>query len=88
MFETVSGNCEDSLLAWTTHIDGAAALVKLRGMDQFQTEAGRLMFGQVIADVTASSLQRSVAVPEYLIEIIAWIGKGIGVGIQGGQLGV
>jgi hypothetical protein len=59
-------------------VDGAAALVKLRGMEQFQTEAGRLMFGQVMADITASSLQRSVAVPEYLIEMRAVIGEGIG----------
>jgi hypothetical protein len=36
IFETVTGNNDRSLAAWAEHVNGAAALVKLRGKDQFK----------------------------------------------------
>ena len=38
IFERVTGNTERSLAAWAEHVNGAAALVKLRGKDQFKTQ--------------------------------------------------
>jgi len=52
IFETITGCNQRSLQAWAEHVNGAAALLKLRGRDQLNTPRGRRMFIQV-----ASSLQ-------------------------------
>lgn len=77
MFETVSGSCQDSLLTWTKHMDGAVALVKLRGLEQFATTAGQLMFFQVLSDSIASCWQRSVMIPQHILDLRNTVGHGI-----------
>lgn len=69
IFETVSGNTERSLGAWAEHINGAAALVKLRGPEQFSTSAGTRMFLQVTGNLMLSCIQRCTPMPEYIVEL-------------------
>lgn len=69
IFETVTGNTERSLAAWAEHVNGAAALVKLRGKDQFKTQAGVRMFLQVTSNLMLSCIQRTTAMPEHIIEL-------------------
>ncbi|KAE8452695.1 hypothetical protein EG329_013954 [Mollisiaceae sp. DMI_Dod_QoI] len=69
IFETLTGNNERSLAAWTEHINGAAALVKLRGRDQFNTPAGKRMFLQVTGSLMLSCVQRTVAMPQHIVDL-------------------
>jgi hypothetical protein len=69
IFETVTGSSERSLSAWTEHINGAAALVKLRGREQFRTPAGMRMFLQVTSNLMLSCVQRAIAMPEHIIQL-------------------
>jgi hypothetical protein len=69
IFETVTGNNERSLAAWAEHVNGAAALVKLRGKDQFQTQAGMRMFLQVTSNLMLSCIQRTTAMPDHIVEL-------------------
>lgn len=69
IFETVTGNNERSLAAWTEHINGAAALVKLRGEEQFNTQAGKRMFLQVTSNLMLSCIQRTLPMPAHIVEL-------------------
>ena len=69
IFETVTGNNERSLAAWTEHINGAAALVKLRGQEQFNTHAGKRMFLQVTSNLMLSCIQRTIPMPEHIVAL-------------------
>lgn len=69
IFETVTGNNDRSLAAWTEHINGAATLVKLRGHDQLKTTVGQRMFLQVTSSLMLSCVQRTVAMPQYIIDL-------------------
>ncbi len=69
IFETVTGNSERSLAAWAEHVNGSAALVKLRGKDQFKTTAGIKMFLQVTSNMMLSCIQRTTAMPEHFVEL-------------------
>jgi hypothetical protein len=38
---------DDTIDAWENHVDGAVALTKLRGVDQFKTSMSRAVFRAV-----------------------------------------
>lgn len=69
IFETLAGSSQDSLSAWTKHIEGAALLIKLRGPEQFATATGRRLFFHVVANLFISCLQRTVRFPSYIAEM-------------------
>ena len=69
IFETVTGMNERSLAAWAEHTNGAAALVKLRGKEQFKTQAGVRMFLQVTSNLMLSCIQRTTAMPAHMVEL-------------------
>jgi len=75
IFETVTGCNQRSLNAWAEHINGAAALVKLRGLEQLRTPAGRGMFIQVTTSLLISCIQRRLALPAHIIELRAEAAK-------------
>jgi hypothetical protein len=75
IFETVTGCNQRSLNAWAEHINGAAALVKLRGLQQLRTPAGRRMFIQVTSSLLISCIQRRLALPAHIIELRAEAAK-------------
>jgi hypothetical protein len=75
IFETVTGCDQRSLNAWAEHINGAAAVVKLRGLEQLRTPAGRRMFIQVTSSLLISCIQRRLALPAHIIELRAEAAK-------------
>ncbi len=79
IFETITGSNERSIAAWTEHINGAAALVKLRGPGQFRTEAGQRMYLQVTSSLMLSCIQRTVPMPQHIIALRAHAEKVIDV---------
>jgi hypothetical protein len=69
LFETVTGQNQKSLTAWAQHINGAAALVKFRGLSQFNTVAGLRMFIQVTSSLLVSCIQRELPLPDHILEL-------------------
>ncbi|KZM24938.1 uncharacterized protein EKO05_0002699 [Ascochyta rabiei] len=67
MFEATSN--EYSLHAWSEHVAGAASLVKMRGMKQFTSPAGRRMYLHAIGLLTMNCLGDSTALPPYVREM-------------------
>ena len=69
IFETLVGRSENSLVAWAAHLNGAAALMKIRGPEQMKTVAGRRLFGQITAMLATSCLQQEIELPEHIFEL-------------------
>jgi hypothetical protein len=69
IYETVAGTNAQSVLAWTSHVNGAAALVDYRGVEQFNSESGQRLFYQVVSNMMISCLQRTIAMPKRIIEL-------------------
>jgi hypothetical protein len=69
IYEIVAGTNAQSVLAWTSHVDGAAAVVDYRGIEQFNSEAGQRLFYQVISNLMISCLQRTTRMPQRIIEL-------------------
>ena len=68
IFETVTGCNQRSVNAWAEHIAGAAALLKLRGLEQMSTRGGRRLFIQVSSNLMISCIQRGLYLPDYIIK--------------------
>lgn len=63
VFEAQSFNGRASPESWTAHTYGAAALLELRGLNQFDTELGRALFSHVAINIRTSCVQRRARVP-------------------------
>ncbi|KAK0628002.1 White-opaque regulator 1 [Lasiodiplodia hormozganensis] len=70
LFESISGRTRQSLEAWENHVNGAAALISLRGRRQLETAVGRRMLMQITSSLLISCLQRDVPFPEPIKEIM------------------
>lgn len=57
------------LRAWQQHINGAAALSRLRGLGQFQTRAGVQMFMMLCQNTMISCIQNELPMPQDLIKL-------------------
>jgi hypothetical protein len=68
IFETVTGCNPKSLDDWAEHIKGAAALLKLRGIEQLSTIRGRRMFVQVATSLMINCMQQGRALPSFIVE--------------------
>ncbi len=69
IYEMITGSNQRSLESWAEHIKGAAALVKLRGPEQFRSPAGQRMFLQVTSNMMLSCIQRTMPMPDHMIEL-------------------
>lgn len=67
LFEATSN--EYTLHAWGEHVAGAALLVKVRGMNQFASPAGRRMYLHAIGLLTMNCLADGTALPAYVQEM-------------------
>ncbi|KAI9836760.1 MAG: hypothetical protein M1819_000925 [Sarea resinae] len=74
-FETIAGGPQRSLLAWTSHIQGAAALLNLRGLEQFKRPESLRLYFQAAMDLVTSCLQQGIAVPDHIVHLSAESGK-------------
>ena len=69
IYEATAGAWMLTLKAWTQHINGAAALIRLRGRSQFKTLVGRGVFLQATSHLLVSCVQRETSVPNQIIEL-------------------
>ncbi|KAJ9151896.1 Sterol uptake control protein 2 [Pleurostoma richardsiae] len=69
LFEMMTEANHRTLKAWQQHIDGAAALAKLRGMSQFRTRSGIRMFLMLCQNVMISCIQKELPMPPTLVEL-------------------
>jgi len=68
LFELVTCAAPQSLKAWTSHINGATAIAKVRGRNQLQTQIGRHIFTHLRTQVFVDCIQRRKAVPPEILE--------------------
>ncbi|KAF2006385.1 hypothetical protein P154DRAFT_258347 [Amniculicola lignicola CBS 123094] len=54
---------------WITHTQGALALVKIRGIEQFETETGRRLFRQVSNIIRVTCIQQKARLPQDLVDL-------------------
>jgi hypothetical protein len=71
IFEAVTGSKSASLKNWADHVNGAAAVIKLRGREQLHSVAGRRMLVQVTSSLSSACIQRGIALPEYIGKLMA-----------------
>ncbi|KAI9054579.1 hypothetical protein LZ554_001732 [Drepanopeziza brunnea f. sp. 'monogermtubi'] len=69
IYEMITGNSRRSLDAWAEHINGAAAMVRLRGLEQFKNPPGQRMFLQVTSNLMLSCIQRAIPTPQHIIDL-------------------
>ncbi|KAJ5314611.1 Histidine phosphatase superfamily clade-1 [Penicillium atrosanguineum] len=68
IYEVVTSRAPQDIDLWTNHINGATALLDLRGTDQLKTEAGLRLFLHLRYQIIISCIQRDTRVPESLLE--------------------
>ncbi|KAJ6191338.1 hypothetical protein N7519_001359 [Penicillium mononematosum] len=68
IYELITSRAPEDLQCWTNHINGATALLDIRGTDQLKTDAGLRLFLYLRFQITISCLQRDARVPESLLE--------------------
>lgn len=67
MFEATFN--DKSLAGWSNHVDGASLLVKMRGMGQFSTPAGRRMYLHTIGLLTMNCMGQGIPMPDYVRDL-------------------
>ncbi|KAF4624959.1 hypothetical protein G7Y89_g13211 [Cudoniella acicularis] len=63
-FEKIIPAPSRSAQAWTNHLNGASALMKLRGPMQFKTKSGLEMFIQMSSHLLVSCMQHEIPLPK------------------------
>ncbi|KEF56874.1 uncharacterized protein A1O9_07064 [Exophiala aquamarina CBS 119918] len=69
LFETVTFDTWDHYQGWETHVQGATALLELRGRQQFNTERGGQLFIQLRSQILSTCMQRHIPVPKTLMQM-------------------
>ncbi|KAF2010588.1 hypothetical protein BU24DRAFT_496549 [Aaosphaeria arxii CBS 175.79] len=67
MYEATSNKF--TLAGWSSHVDGSALLLKIRGSGQFATPSGRWMYHQTVGLLTANCMGKGEPIPEYIMEM-------------------
>ncbi|CAO2654501.1 Nn.00g112340.m01.CDS01 [Neocucurbitaria sp. VM-36] len=74
LYETIMST-DDTITAWGNHVDGAVALTKLRGTDQFNDPMSHAIFRAVRTMMITSCVQRSKPVDDFP-GTKGWVGYG------------
>lgn len=69
MYENFQYQDSDSLKAWARHTNGACALLRLRGEEQFKSSVGRRVLHQFYGTVLLVALESGTAVPPDISEL-------------------
>ncbi|OIW33724.1 hypothetical protein CONLIGDRAFT_569509 [Coniochaeta ligniaria NRRL 30616] len=69
LFEMMTETTPKTLQAWQEHVNGATALAKMRGVEQFKTPGGTKMFLMLCQKVMISCIQREIPMPQTLIDL-------------------
>jgi hypothetical protein len=68
LFETIMQQYRQMPSSWSSHIEGATTLLKMRGLKQFQSKLGSQLYVQVSSNIRISSAQRSTRVSADFLE--------------------
>ncbi|KAL5391675.1 hypothetical protein DPSP01_000969 [Paraphaeosphaeria sporulosa] len=60
---------EFSFQGWLQHVQGSASLVRMRGLSQFQTPAGRRMYMQTVGLLAMKCMGMGIALPRFVHEM-------------------
>ncbi|KAI6265394.1 hypothetical protein MCOR03_009423 [Pyricularia oryzae] len=71
LFELIADSDARNIKPWQEHVNGAAALAKLRGVSQFQTRAGSKMFNMLCQMLMVSCIQQGIPMPQPLLDLRA-----------------
>ena len=74
-FEVLDDSSSHSLIAWENHINGAAALLKLRGPEALRTPTGVRLFIQVTSSVMAICLKHKLPLPDIISPLAEEVSK-------------
>lgn len=66
LFEMIGGSSARTTEAWQKHLNGAAALAKIRGMAQFRSRAGIRMFFMLTQNTMISCIQNELPMRTFL----------------------
>ncbi|KAB5522947.1 hypothetical protein GE09DRAFT_1154699 [Coniochaeta sp. 2T2.1] len=69
LFEFITFASWDQSRAWAAHINGAAALLQLRGREQFDTERGGRLFLQLRSQMLYACVQHDLPLPTKLVQL-------------------
>ena len=67
IFETVTG-FHRSMSSWRDHVNGGAALLHLRGAEQFETQTGGRLFLHTVTNLVLGCMQSRQAIPRHVWE--------------------
>ena len=73
--ETMISGHQRSLTGWISHINGAAALIKVRGPEQLASVVGARLFSQATAGLMVSCMGIGMALPEHISALITQLAK-------------
>lgn len=71
LFELIADSDARNIRPWQEHVNGAAALAKLRGVNQFRTRAGSKMFNMLCQMLMVSCIQQGIPMPQPLLDLRA-----------------
>lgn len=80
LFEKITNNEPRHVQSWKSHVNGALALVKLRGLDQFQDPAIIRVLVRLSTNLLISCVATATAVPKELSELRAYAEKYLNIG--------
>ncbi|KAJ4984497.1 hypothetical protein SVAN01_10049 [Stagonosporopsis vannaccii] len=85
LYENFVFHDERSIQAWAKHVQGASALINLRGKEQFQSSTARRIFRQFYCIVLLVCLESGTPVPSGLRDLYGYCNLGSDYDIQGRQ---
>jgi hypothetical protein len=68
-YEFITGRTHQTMAAWKGHVNGAAALTRLRGTAPFRTQAGIRMFLMLCHSVLISCIQGGMPMPPAMLDL-------------------
>ncbi|KAH7313282.1 hypothetical protein B0I35DRAFT_479982 [Stachybotrys elegans] len=74
-YEFVAGQSPQTVRAWQEHVNGAAALARLRGAAQFRSTAGTKMFLMLCHSLLISCIEMDLPMPHAMVELRKELGQ-------------
>lgn len=75
LFEMITYSKRQPVKSWTSHIEGATALIRLRGRQQFSTPLGFQLFIQMTYNITVQCMQFEIALPADIAALKTYAGN-------------
>lgn len=74
-YEFITGRTPQTMRAWQDHVNGAAALTRMRGIAPFRTKAGTRMFLMLCHSVLISCIQGGMPMPQSMLDLRDELGQ-------------